>query len=111
MFKVLTLNEADCLEVFVCTGAYIDPDNPCSIVISTYKDEVDIRIQHTSVDEADDFISLLFECDKLNLYEISKDNPTIQILIEPTEDLEDCDYDDIMSILPDEDLEGGIYRE
>lgn len=94
MFKVLAVNDMEGLEVFVCTGAYVDPENPCCIIITTYLENVTIRIQCKSLEESESFMSLLFECDKINLYEIANDNPEISVFTEP---VGDPDYSDYMS--------------
>lgn len=91
MFKVIAINEVDRLEIFVCTGAYVDPENPCCIIITTYRGDVRIRLVFPSLEETDSFMNLLFECDKINLYEIANDNPDMVVEVELLDESEMAD--------------------
>lgn len=81
MFKLLICNEAGYPEILYSDRAYIDPDAPTNIIICIPEQFIKICIKFTDVDEALSFIEILFESDKINIMEIMKSNPELEIEI------------------------------
>ena len=64
------------------SNIYIDPSNPTEINIVVYAEMTKIILRFSDSEEAESFMNLLFECDKINLYEIMNDNPGIELTTE-----------------------------
>ena len=85
MTKIMYKDENGYIEVFNTNRIYIDPDTPTSVNIENYGESVTIILTFNDVEAAESFITLLFECDKVNLKEICEDNPEIQLHVEEIE--------------------------
>ena len=89
MIKILFKNEEGLLEIIFTDRVYVDPDSPTDILVDVTDYDFQIRIKFTDTSEADSFMDLLFECDKINLNEIANDNPELEVTIEETEESEE----------------------
>lgn len=88
MTKIIFENEEGFLEIVDSDRIYVDPDAPTDILIVVRFDGIKIRVKFSDTDATNSFMSLLFECDKINLYEIVNDNPGIEVVVEEDEDME-----------------------
>ena len=79
MTKLIYKDEDGFLEIVDASNMYIDPSNPTEIVINVYTEMTQIVLRFSDCEEAESFMTLLFECDKVNLYEIINDNPGIEL--------------------------------
>lgn len=85
MVKILFMNEEGLPEIIWVDRIYIDPDAPTDILLSEESSILKVRIRFTDTDEADSFMDVLFECDKINLKEIANDNPELIVTVEEDE--------------------------
>lgn len=88
MTKILFKNEEGLLEIIDSDRIYIDPDAPTDILIVVRWDDIRIRIRFSDIENAISFMNVIFECDKINLFEIAEDNPELIITVEPYECVE-----------------------
>lgn len=79
MTKIIYKDEEGFIGVFDANRIYIEPDTPTSVNIENYAESIDIILTFSDVEAAESFITLLFECDKVNLKEICEDNPDIEL--------------------------------
>jgi hypothetical protein len=92
MVKLMYLDtELNTLQIAFSDFITESEDNPCEILIylSGY-DPTLIRLTTNSVEETTSLMEMFFECDKINLYQIGVDNPSLTIIVE-TEDLDEYD--------------------
>lgn len=82
MTKLIYKDEDGFLEIVDASNMYIDPSNPTEINIVVYAEMTKIILRFSDSEEAESFMTLLFECDKVNLYEILNDNPGIELTTE-----------------------------
>ena len=82
MLKLLFTNEENVLEIVYTDRVFIDPDAPTDIVITSVTNFIRLRIRFTDTDEANSFMEVLFEGDKINLAEIANTNPNMEITVE-----------------------------
>lgn len=82
MTKLIYKDEDGFLEIVEASNMYIDPSNPTEINIVVYAEMTKIILRFSDSEEAESFMTLLFECDKVNLYEILNDNPGIELSTE-----------------------------
>lgn len=82
MTKLIYRDEDGFLEIVEASNMYIDPSNPTEINIVVYAEMTKIILRFSDSEEAESFMTLLFECDKVNLYEILNDNPGIELSTE-----------------------------
>lgn len=82
MLKLLFTNEEDTLEIIYTDRVFVDPEAPTDIVITSVTNFIRVRIRFTDTDEANNFMEVLFEGDKINLAEIANDNPNMEITVE-----------------------------
>ena len=87
MLKVLFKNEDNCLECIYVNRFFIDPEAPTDIVIVSGSNYIRLRLQFTDIDEANSFMEVLFEGDKINLAQISEDLPEFKVVIEEEDDI------------------------
>lgn len=88
MTKIMFENEEGFLEIVNSDRIYVDPDAPTDILIVVRFDGIKIRVKFSDTEASESFMNILFECDKINLYEIANDNPGIEITVEEDEDME-----------------------
>ena len=100
MTKIIYRDEDGFIEMFDANRIYIDPNTPNAINIVSYPESVRIILTFSDVEEAESFINLLFECDKVNLKEICEDNPEIEL---HTEDINY--YEEVLGYSSNEDDE------
>lgn len=86
MVKILFTNEEGLPEIIWVDRMYVDPDAPTDILLSEESNVLKIRIRFTDTEEAESFMDILFECDKINLKEIANDNPELIVTVEEDED-------------------------
>ena len=88
MIKFLINNEENFLEIFYSNRVYVDPEAPTDIIIVEVSALFRVRIRFADTSEAESFMDLLFECDKINLKEIAEDNPGLSVTVEEDEAME-----------------------
>ena len=87
MTKILIENEEGLPEIIYSDRMYIDPEAPTDILITESSGLFNVRVKFTDTAEADSFMDVLFEGDKINLLEIANDNTEMIVTIEEEEDL------------------------
>ena len=85
MLKLLFTNEENLLEIIYSNRIFIDPEAPTDIVIISMSNPIRLRIRFTDTDEAESFMEVLFEGDKINLAEIINTNKEMEIIVEEDE--------------------------
>lgn len=105
MTKLIYKDEDGFLEIVDASNMYIDPSNPTEINIVVYAEMTKIILRFSDSEEAESFMNLLFECDKINLYEIMNDNPGIELTTEELSmyDMYGIDGDDTSDEYEDEE--------
>ena len=105
MTKLIYKDEDGFLEIVDASNIYIDPSNPTEINIVVYAEMTKIILRFSDSEEAESFMNLLFECDKINLYEIMNDNPGIELTTEELSmyDMYGIDGDDTSDEYEDEE--------
>ena len=82
MVKLMFINEENLPEIIFSERIFVDPEAPTDIIITVVSNFIRIRLRFTDVDEVNSFMELLFECDKINLVEIAKTSPDLEITVE-----------------------------
>lgn len=103
MTKILFQNEEGFLEIVDSDRMYVDPDAPTDILIVVRYDSIKIRIRFSDTENVMSFMNVLFECDKINLYEIAQDNPELVVTVEP------YDVDDMLESVNPESFLDYLY--
>ena len=113
MVKFLVKNEEGCPEILFSERIYVDPDAPTDIIIRPNFEPIKIRIRFRSVEEVSSFMRMLFECDAMDLIEISETNPDLEISIEDIKDEMDEMFEKMMGMEDmfgyDDEYEDGDY--
>ena len=99
MLKVLFTNEENLSEIIYSSRIFVDPDAPTDILIVSISNPIRLRLRFTDVDEVESFMEILFEGDKINLIEIAKTAPNMEIIVEE---------DDFMNMLSS--MDGEYYE-
>lgn len=82
MIKFLITNEEGVLEILYSERIYVDPKAPTDIIIRPNFEPIKIRIRFKDTEEVESFMRMLFECDAMDLNEIERTNPDLEISIE-----------------------------
>lgn len=106
MVKIIFTNEENLPEIVYSERIFVDPEAPTDIIISVLSNYIRIRLRFSDVEEVSSFMEILFEGDKINLIEIAKTAPDLEITVEeesiPTmlgllddymDDFDDDEYD------------------
>jgi hypothetical protein len=86
MIKFLITNEKGVLEILYSERIYVDPKAPTDIIIRPNFEPIKIRIRFRDTEEVESFMRMLFECDAMDLNEIERTNPDLEMSIEDTDE-------------------------
>lgn len=107
MVKVIFINEENLPEIVYSERIFVDPEAPTDIIISVLSNYIRLRLRFSDVDEVNSFMEILFEGDKINLIEIAKTAPDLEITVEdePVTNLLGMLSDDFMDDFSDDEYD------